>query len=54
MSPDMTDDQVIIQIIREQTARETMPADGDPSIFAPWGIIRYDPDYKSGKCDRPD
>ena len=54
MTVDIEDDLAVIHAIIEQNARENAPADADPSIFAPWGIMRYDADYKSGKCDRPD
>lgn len=47
------DDLICILAVREQIARENAAADADPSIFAPWGIIHYTADWKSGKCDRP-
>lgn len=50
----MEDDLDCVIAMREQIAREFSPPDADPSIFAPWGIMRYDKDYKSGKCARPD
>lgn len=54
MRADMEEDAAIAQAIEEYVARESAPLDADPSIFAPWGIMFYPADYKSGKCDRPD
>lgn len=53
MKGDMEDDLAIVLMLREMIAREQAPPDADPSLFAPWGLLRYDADYKSGKCNRP-
>ena len=57
MSPDMAEDYEIERQVAEECDKrrdaETNP-DADPSLYAPWGILRYSADDKKFKTNRPD
>lgn len=57
MTPDAMDDlEIRLAVAKECELRMVAQADpnADPSLFVPWGIMRYDPDRAHLRTSRPD
>ena len=52
MRDDALDDEAVRQAIIEYAKMREEEDQKDPSLNAPWGILRYAHEYKSGKCNR--